>query len=94
MGGEGRVSMAHDNYKSYPEIGRAIRRARRFAQTQDKSFTAYQAYKALKALRQRAEGKVRKDPKERLPETVRWAAIGLVLERRRHQHGSNDSEMG
>ena len=82
MGGVG--GLKDDHHFLYPEVGRAIRRARRIALAEGKTFTPYQAWRTLDNLRKRCHSKTIKDPKGRRPETERPAALEGYLERRRH----------
>ena len=70
--------------KSYPEVGRAIRKIQRErAEAGQGPASAYQIWKVLEALRRRVGSKTKKDPKERQPELDRARAVQLYLEQRR-----------
>ena len=86
--------MNDDNHFSVPEIGRAVRRARRLAQAEGKAWSPYKTWQTLTGLRKRCHAKVQKDPKGRDPSTERPAAIESYLERMRYHAGSKDSPVG
>ena len=69
---------------SFPEIGRAIRKAIREARERGVKDTSYSEWRALWTLRQRCHARAKKDPKCRDPSAARAAEIEYVLERRRH----------